>query len=1224
MALLVEIENQIVIAEPLSEDDCLRAGAGLANCTGGPQTDEQIAMPPTVPEDVAGWLENLGLGKYREAFLANDVDLRALRYLTDADLRELGVSLGHRRIMLAAIAALSAASTPASWPAATAQVPAMVERSERRLVSVMFCDMVGSTGLSRRIDAEDMRQLLQAYHDCVARVVANWGGHVAQFLGDGVMSYFGWPTAYEDQAERAVRAGLEALAAVKGLDAGAAGPISSRIAIATGEVVIGDLSRAGRQEGGIAGETPNFAARLQQCAEADQLVISEATHGLVGSHFNFTDCGSQTLKGFDGDVRFYRVDGVRDFESRFDASRGQSLSRFVGRSSELALVMDKWQLAKSGEGQVVLISGDAGIGKSRFVRTVVDLLGDNSQVRWLQCSPYHTTSALFPVIQSLNRILDFRPDDDAGHRRDKLRDYLGAKKAGDCAALSVMSGLLSIGPADDGLQAMSPHERKALALSTLVERVVAMAEAAPLLLVVEDAHWIDPTTLELVEQTVARIATARVLLLVLHRPEWGADWSGRWGNVTGFSLGRLSRSQVAELVRDFMGPDASDDLVGEIAERTDGVPMFVEEVARSLVEAGPEKGVGSLLVPATLQGALVARLDALRIASREVVQAAAVMGREFQPDVVARACHIPREALDAALDELSRARLVTGDGGNGQSVAFRHALIQDVAYQSLLRSRRRQLHQSVADALLELRPETAETHPELVAHHLTEAGLPDRALVLWHRAGDRALGRYASDEAVRHFEKGVEVARQLEGGEGSSTVLDSLIRLGHAQLAASQLPLAIATFHDVFDQARVVGDVPRLVEAALGYDRSEFVFSDTRNSSAAFLKEALALTGETPDSPERCRLMVSLTRALIMSGEPEAARKEGHRAAAMARRLGDTPALVEVLIHETLVPKGGYEPSQLPELEAHLDELMTAASGIDDDFDLFGRAFATCFYRWTEVGERGRMDAVLNRWLNWAEARNNALVKWISHHARAMVVAMEGDLAAAETFAEQAVELGRRSQGDQAEGVYGMQMFTIRREQARLAEVAPVVKRLMEDARSRTVWQPGFALIASELGYHDAARRLLAELAEGGFAFPRDAKLSATLGYLAEVCTAVGDRTISQSLYASLKPYANMTITAGVATMCYGSAQRHLGLLAETMQDWGAAEEHYEAALLANRGLGARLWLAHTEADFGRMLLLRGRSADTGRAESLQASAWSTATTLGLTALTRKLRRSQN
>ena len=1225
-----ETENQFVIADSLPRHT-LDGGQQTAVTAEPPdewQPDDQMATARAMPRDLAAWLHDLGLDKYHDTFAANDVDLRAVPYLTDADLLELGVSLGHRRIMLAAIAALSGASAAsvAGSTAAAAQALAAGE-GERRLVSVFFCDMVGSTELSRRLDPEDLRQLLRAYQECVAGAVAKYGGHLAQYLGDGVMAYFGWPTAYEDQAERAVRAGLDAIDAVKGLEAGGVGPIRSRIAIATGEVVIGDLSVAGRQEGAIAGETPNFAARLQQCAEPDQLVISEETRSLIGAAFEVTDCGRTVLKGFEGGVRFYRVDGVREAESRFDVMRGQSLSRFVGRTSEFALVLEKWELAKSGEGQVALVSGDAGIGKSRFVRAVADALGNEPHTRWqVQCSPYHTASALFPVIQSLNRALDFQRDDGAERRRAKLAEFIGQGAAD--AVLPVLAELLSIGPTADGRPdetspAMSPQDRKVLALSSLVERFVAMAEGAPLLLVVEDAHWIDPTTLELVEQLVARIATARVLLLVLHRPEWGADWSGHYGHVTSFTLGRLSRPQVAELVRDLMGPDTSDELVGEIAVRTDGVPMFVEEVARSIVEAGPQKSVDSLLVPATLQGALVARLDALRATSREVVQAAAVMGREFHPDVIGRVCDVSRDDMDATLDELSRARLVTRSGADALTVTFRHALIQDVAYQSLLRSKRRQLHQAVADALIEIRPETAETQPELLAHHLSEAGAHARALSLWLRAGERAIVRYANDEAVRHYEKGLEACSHLPAAEREATTLRCLVLLGGAQRVASQLPLAMGTFQQAADLARTLRDSAAFIEAALGYDHAEFASSEPTNTSRKLVQEALSLIGEAPDSHERCRLLLSLTRVHIMSGESDLAEDYGRRTAAMARRLGDPQSLAEVLIHGMLVPQPGYTPAQFPDLEARLDELRSTAQRVDN-FDLNARVYATCYYRWTELGLRDRMDEIYAEWSAWGDARNNALIEWLSQHIQAMLATLDGDLAAAEAHAEQAVKLGRRSQGDQAEGVYGMQMFTIRREQSRLAEVAPVVKRLLGDARTRAVWQPGFALIASELGYHDAARRLLGELAEGGFAFPRDAKRSTTIGYLAEVCAAVEDRNTAQTRYGLLEPYANMTITAGVATMCYGAAQRHLGLLAETLEAWDLAEEHFEAALVLNEKLRAPLWLAHTRADFSRMLRRRGRGADAHRAESLHEQALTAAGTLGLSALTAKLRRSQN
>jgi class 3 adenylate cyclase/tetratricopeptide (TPR) repeat protein len=1178
-------------------------------------------------DELAAWLGGLGLEKYTEAFRAQDIDLRSLPYLTEADLRQLDVSLGHRKVMLAAIAALAspAMASAASLPPQHGPQPAQeLDQAERRLVSVLFCDMVGSTELARRLDPEDVRQLLRDYQDRVAGAVARYGGHVAQYLGDGIMAYFGWPTAYEDQAERAIRAGLEAIEAIRSLEAGSVGPIRSRVAIATGEVVVGVLSSAGRQEGAIAGETPNFAARLQQCAEPDQLVISETTRGLVGAAFEISDLGRHALKGYDGDTRIYGVDGVRDVESRFDATRGQSLSRFVGRTHELALVLEKWELAKAAEGQVVFISGEAGIGKSRFVRAVSDAVSSGPHVRWqLQCSPYHTSSALFPVIQSLNRALEFRREDSAAQRLDKLEALLRGTTKDLRSVLPVFAALLSL-ELTGGYEspAMSPQDMKALTLSSLVDRSVAMAQASPLLLVVEDAHWIDPTTLELIEQTVARISAVPVLMLALHRPEWGAEWANDYGHVTALTLGRLPRPQIAELVGDLMGPSVADELVGEIALRTDGVPMFVEEVARALVEAGPQKSIDTLHVPATLQGALMARLDGLRAASREVVQAASVMGREFYPDVVAIVCRFSRAETDAALDELIRARLVARGGMTVGSSTFRHALIQDVAYQSLLRSKRRHLHQAVADALADIRPETAETQPELLAYHLTESGLPDRALAMWRRAGERAIARFAHDEAVRHHEQGLEAAGQLQVIEDRGReVLASLILLGKAQRIASQLPGAMATYQKAADLARTRRDTASLTEAAIGFNSAEFAAGGS-HTSAGLLKEALSLIGEAPDSAERCDLMGRLTRAYIMSGEEGPAEEYGRRTAVMARRLGDHGSLAEVLIHGVLVPKPGYEPTQLPTVEAQLDELLSTAEQLDD-FDLGGRAFAACFYRWAELGERERMDAIMTRWSEWSDARQYALVKWLVRHGRAVLATMEGDLKSAETFAEEALEIGRRYHGH-GEGVYGIQMFTIRREQGRLAEVAPVIQRLVDQGPADLVWRPGFALIASDLGFDGPARRLLTELEADGFALPLDGQRSTRLCYLTEMCVALDDKGRAEPLYELLKPYANMTLTAGVATMCYGSARRYLGLLADTLESWELAEEHFENAIVFNERLRAPLWVAHTQFDFSRMLRRRGMLSDFTRADSLHDAAWSAASRLGLTALTEKLRKQQN
>src|SRR5262245_30132477 len=675
--------------------------------------------------DIATWLNSLGLERYSEAFRANDIDLRALRHLTEADLRELGVSLGHRKVLLAALAELK--GMPVSAPVPVLQSDPLVgtDPAERRLVSVLFCDLVGSTALARHLDPEDMRALLRSYQDRVAGAVTRYGGHVGQYLGDGVMAFFGWPTAYEDQAERAVRAGLEALAAVQALEAPGGERRQARAAIASGRVVVGDLGDAGRQEGAIAGETPNLAARLQECAQANQLVISEATRNLVSEAFEMEDLGTRSVKGFEGGLRLYRVAGARNVESRFDAARGTTLSRFVGRAHELALLLERWELAKAGEGQAVLISGEAGIGKSRLVRALADRLRSEPHQLWrLQCSPYHPNSALFPVIQSLNRSIDLRPQDTVEERLDKFERMLRESGEDVATAAPTYAELLALDAAGRYAKPdLTPQELKNRTLSALVERCLRMAAKLPVLLIVEDAHWIDPTTRELTEQAIARIGNAPVLLIVTHRPEWQTEWQGSYGHVMPLALGRLARPQIAELVESVIGKQANERLVAEIAARTDGIPLFVEELTRSLLEREGGAHTDAIEVPATLQGSLMARLDQLPAMAKEVIQAASVIGREFTRPVLCRVCRRDHGEVDAALDRLMSARLIVRGGISAEALSFRHALIQDAAYQSLLRVKRQHYHEAIVHALIECQPETASTQPELVAYHFTEAGL---------------------------------------------------------------------------------------------------------------------------------------------------------------------------------------------------------------------------------------------------------------------------------------------------------------------------------------------------------------------------------------------------------------------------------------------------------------------------------------------------------------------
>jgi class 3 adenylate cyclase/tetratricopeptide (TPR) repeat protein len=1177
-------------------------------------------------DDIAHWLNGLGVGKYAETFRANDIDIRAARHLTEPDLRELGVSLGHRKILLAAIAELGEAAPDLHCASVPSQrvTPAgstdQEEQAERRILSVLFCDLVGSTGLAQRLDPEDMRKLLRSYQDRVAGAVTRYGGHVAQYLGDGVMAFFGWPTAFEDQAERAIRAGLEALEAVQTLGVWGGMPVQARIGIATGRVVVGDLSSAGRQEGAIAGETPSLAARIQDCVMPNQLVLSEGTRNLVGETFEVDDLGTRCLKGFNSEVRLFRVLGARYVESRFDAARGAALSRFVGRIHELALLLERWELAKTGEGQVVVISGEAGIGKSRLIRAFVDRLRSEPQVSWrLQCSPYHPNSALFPVIQSLLRAIEVRPRDTAEERLDKLECMLRETGEDVDALAPIYTELLSFDTAGRYARPeMAPQELKSLTLSTLIDRCLLTSAKVPLLLIVEDAHWIDPTTRELIEQSIPRIANARMLMLVTHRPEWQAEWAGTYGHVMPLSLGRLAKPQIAELVESMVGGRADETLIAEVTTRTDGVPLFVEELTRSLIERGERSD--ALEIPATLHGSLMARLDRLQPLAKETIQAASVIGRELSRDMLARACQRTRAEVDAALDDLMAARLIVKGGMSTDTLTFRHALIQDAAYESLLRSKRQRYHKIIAQMLVETTPEMTETQPELIARHLTEAGFPAEAVPLWRRAGERALARFSNDEAVKHFEKAIEIAGQLpDVNERERAVLGAEKGLGQAQTLAGRMLEAMATFQRAAERARELDDMSAHFACAMGFDNAEFLSNEPLDKSVTLLNEVLSLL-EKGDGHERCQIMTRLARAYALLGDSEKSDELGRAASEMARRLHDDRSLAEVLIHGFLVPRP-VSAMETPAKLARLDELLAAAHRLDDP-GLLLRALSLEIYQSAEFGDRARMDNTLAEYESMSERRQDQLNRWLARHARAMQAMLDGDFVRAERLAEEAHEMG--GQSEHIEGVYGMQMFTIRREQGRLAEVAPVIKRLLDDDPDEPAWRPGFALIAYDLGYKEHAKRVFDTLAATGFRFAYDAKRSTTLAYLAEVCAFLGDKASAESLYGLLEPYRDLTVIAGVTTVCYGSAGRYLGLLATAMTAWDRAEEHFEEALRTNDRMGALAWLAHTERDYAEMLRRRGRVADVKRAEALLSKAWATANRLDMVALKGRLRGQQH
>ena len=693
--------------------------------------------------DVAAWLRELGLERYIGAFEDHDVDVRTLCLLTDGDLAEIGVkSVGHRRKLTQAIAALAGEpSAPEPRPAVDA--PSRVG-AERRQLSVLYCEMVepaASSGV--RVDSEDRRQVIQRFHATCTDMVVAYDGQVANFYGDCMLAYFGWPCAHEDDAERAVRAGLalarQVHASQTGIVAGA------RVGVATGVVVVGDLIHEGpAQEQSAVGLTPNLAARLLALAAPGQVVIDELTRRLLAPSFALQPLGSQAMKGIAEPVAVYAVSGERLADTRFDAHKGQNLAPMIGRDHELALLLERWAQAQAGEGQALLLVGDAGIGKSRIARALLDAcaLQPHWTVRW-QCSPYHAGSALWPVVQRLGRAAELGAEDSNDAALDKLEALVGPD-SGDAtplyATLLGLNGNQRYGPLE-----MTPQMLRERTLELLAEQLFEMAERRSLLLVVEDAHWIDPTTLELIGRCLEKIDRARMLILLTSRPDNQPALVAH-PNVTRLSLNRLSRASVEAIVLRLGGDGLQAATLATIVAQADGVPLFVEELTKAVLETG------EAAIPASLHGSLMARLDRIPEV-KEVAQIAACIGREFDLALVQAVAERP-EAVATALDKLAAADLLFRRGGRANPhFVFKHALVQEAAYESLLRGKRQAIHVRI----LEVLERRGNTLSEILARHAEDSLQIDKAIAYWGRAGDAALAKSAYAEAADYLQQAIRL-----------------------------------------------------------------------------------------------------------------------------------------------------------------------------------------------------------------------------------------------------------------------------------------------------------------------------------------------------------------------------------------------------------------------------------------------------------------------------------
>ena len=722
---------------------------------------------------VGGWLRNLGLGRYESAFIENAIDTDVLPELTEGDLEKIGIPLGDRKRLIKAIKAMTSGSPSETRENAPNDYSARIT-AERRHLTVMICDLVDSTALSARLDPEDMGAVIDAFQAACARITLASDGFLADFRGDGILAYFGYPRAHEDDAERTVRAALDIAAAVARLKTRAEEPLSVRIGIATGLVVVGDLGGEGKlREHTVVGDTPILAARLQALAEPGTVVVAASTRRLLGDLFRMRDVGLHKVKGIAEPIAAWAVDGVSSSQSRFEAIHAAGLSDLIGREEELEFLLKRQRLAWKGEGQIVLIAGEPGIGKSRLAAALEERIADEPHTALLyQSSPHHTNSALYPFIAQLERAAKFKADDTSEQRLDKLEALLAiaGPRVQDKAPL--FAALLSI-PFGHRFPKLTHNlaQRRRQTLAALLDQFESLARQKPILLLFEDTHWADATTLELLGLVVERTRHLPALAVFTLRTEFEPPWVGL-PNVSTLTLGRLHRNNVESIVTHVAGGGVMPiEVMNQIVAKTDGNPLFVEELTKAVLEGGIlikgadgyrlDGALPPLAIPTTLQDSLMARLDRLAPV-KEIGQIGAAIGREFSYPLMREVVARDEPSLKDALAKLEQAELVFRQGEPPEAIySFKHALVRDAAYESLLKSRRQQLHGQIARTMEQKFPDIVAGQPEIVAHHFTEAGLVEPAIGYWLKAGNVALGRSAN-AAVGHLKEGLKLVPNIE------------------------------------------------------------------------------------------------------------------------------------------------------------------------------------------------------------------------------------------------------------------------------------------------------------------------------------------------------------------------------------------------------------------------------------------------------------------------------
>lgn len=1105
---------------------------------------------------------------------------------------------------------------------------------ERKLVTVLFADLVGYSTLSAQMGEEALFTLMDDLYEQLIHAVHRFEGTVNELTGDGIVAFFGAPLAVEQAPQRAVRAALalqEVLSGINDRIAPAYGlQLQLRVGLNTGPVIVGTVGNNLRMDYKAVGHTVNLAARMEQTAAPGTIQLTAQTYKLVAGYFDCEDLGLLNLKGLPEKVRAYRVTGEQRGRARLEVARERGFTRLVGRQRELDMLQQRFALAQGGRGQAVSIIGDAGLGKSRLLYEFRQTVRDTA-CTWLdgRCHPYGTALAYGPIVEVLKQHMHLDASDRNEDIGAKVRHGLESLDPTLLATAPYLFHLLAAETDGAIPPDLSPEAIKHHIFEALRQLMEASAARQPLVLAIEDLHWIDPTSTECLTFLLEHLAGAQVLLVCTYRPDFASLWSRKSYHRV-ITLTPLAAEESTQMLTALLGtPRIQGTLASLVLDKADGVPFFLEELVKSLQETGAivrqdeqwrlTPGATTVPVPETVEEVLMARIDRLPEGARSVLQIGAVLGREGDRALLQEVVGLPEQELAAHLSALAEAELLYTRSLPPQTAyLFKHAFTQDAAYHSLLTTRRCALHHRVAVTLEALFADRLEEYAGQLAYHYCEAMQEDevdKAMAYAMRAGERSMALPAYTEAIRFYHMALlALQRQASVDEAQHSTL--LLALGEAQRKASDLLPALETFRQAAESARRSGSAEHFTRAALEFELTTWRGLLFTEEAVHLLRQALRMLGEA-DGDLRARALGSLSRALLYLGVQEQAREYAHQAMHAARRVGDPDVLAFILGCLLNLPWEG--PEETATRLGYATEMVQHATTAGDG-ELASQARHYRMVALLELGSIQEVDIEIEAMMQQDEKLQQPAYLHGTTLFRSMRASLDGRFVESERLASEASALGQRAHADNESGMFGLQMFTLRRAQGRLAEIEVVLKHFVQQHGAASAWQPGLALLYSELGRVREARTVFERLAQHDFVdVKRDGLWVGCMAYLAEVCASLGDAARAATLYQLLLPYAGRTVVVGGGVVCYGAASYYLGILATTMAQWDAAEQHFADAVALNTHMGARPWLAYTQHAYATMLLTRNQPGDRERATALLDEALTAAGALGMRVLEARL-----